>query len=465
MTRKKAVSLLLAVSAFLIPLVVPIPGLSFAAGIALSILLMAALLWMTEPIPIYATSVLVILLGVLLLSKDGLIFPAQHYDGLTLTSAADYFNTLANSIIILFLGGLLLADAAVKFEMDKNLTRWILKPFGSKPKNILLGLLLVTGSISAFMSNTATTAMMMAIVLPVISRFPKEDKFRIAAVLAIPFGANIGGIATPVGTPPNAVALAALAKTGVVIPFGSWVLMASPVALLGLGFVWIVLRRWYPSSESMIEVQVGGTFQKSSGAVAFYIVGGATAVLWMTESLHGISSGIISFFAVVGLTVTGVVNEHDIRKLPWEVLWLVAGGIALDVAMRSTGLAQWMVSSVAWSTFGQVGVLAAFILIPLLLAQFLSHTVCATLLMPLAIQVGTNLSQTRPEFAPLAAVSLAIGVSFAMVLPISTPPNAIATATGMVNTREMSKAGAVIGIVGFLITLLCSLFYWPLFLS
>jgi sodium-dependent dicarboxylate transporter 2/3/5 len=531
MSTRKILGLILGLIAFFIPLAVRFDGLSSAGHIALSILLLAACFWILEPIPIYATSMLVIFLGAALLSGQGPVYrnaslpliqpkavggglwevPAtavtsnrqvylekgkgevaavavtvEQVEGGTArvkglergdarivsdsrhplagyrpSSVADYFNTLANPIIILFLGGLLMADAAVKFNLDKNLTRLILRPFGTRPSHILLGLLAVTGLISAFMSNTATTAMMMTVVLPIIAQLEPEDPLRRAVVLAIPIGANIGGIATPVGTPPNAVALAALAKAGRPIPFGTWVLTAAPVAILGLLVAWRVLVRLFPSRREEFALQMTGSFDRSPKAILLYVIGGITVVLWVTEAVHGVSSSLVALFTVAALTVTGVVDRTDIEKIPWDVLWLVSGGIALDIAMQSTGLGAWLISKIPWGQLGKFLVVAVFALVAFAMAQILSHTISATLIVPLAVNVGLSGAGGQGFNLAVTCVVVGIGVSFGMSLPISTPPNAIAVSTGMVDTRDMARAGVIIGIAGIALMLILAQWYWP----
>ncbi|MDR9417119.1 MAG: SLC13 family permease, partial [Gracilimonas sp.] len=185
---KDAISILIGIIGFIIPFFLSIPGLSEAGHVALSIFIIAAVFWMLEPVPIYATSILVILLQVFFLSKQGVLFSEVTAEYAP-NSYTDFIGTLANPIIILFLGGFVLADAAVKFDLDKNLTRILLKPFGSKPKFIILGLMVVTGLLSAFMSNTATTAMMMTVILPIIAKTDLDDPLRIGLALSIPFAA------------------------------------------------------------------------------------------------------------------------------------------------------------------------------------------------------------------------------------------------------------------------------------
>jgi solute carrier family 13 (sodium-dependent dicarboxylate transporter), member 2/3/5 len=533
MKLKTILGLSFGILGFLLPFIIKFNGLSFAGHIALGIFLMAAMFWLFEPIPIFSTSLLVIFLGVILLSSQGLVFqnaelpnvkpvlvsgqvwevPAKAVTpnsevfivsgkgesaplkvsivnkgsektqiqsdkilpetkivsesdnklaGYKPAPSSDYFNSLANTIIILFLGGLLLADAATKYNLDKNLTRVILKPFGKNPSFITLGMLSVTAIVSAFMSNTAATAMMMTVVLPIIAQLKTDDPFKKAVVLAIPFGANIGGIATPVGTPPNAVVLAALSKQGIVIPFGSWVIMAAPLAIIMVIFTWWLLIKLFPPSMDKFELQMEGAFEKSPKAIILYIIFGLTIIFWVTEALHGISSSLIAFFAVAALTVTRVVDEEDVQKIPWDVLWLVSGGIALDVAMRSTGMGVWLVSNVAWSQLGSMSVLIVFALVAILMSTFLSHTVTSTILAPLAVGIGMSGALGGNASIAIAVMVVGIGTSWAMSLPISTPPNAIATSTGIIDTKSMAKAGVWIGIVGIILLLLFARFYWPL---
>lgn len=376
----------------------------------------------------------------------------------------DYMGTLANPIIILFLGGFMIAEAAVKYNFDKNLTRFLLKPFGTRPGPILIGLMAVTATLSAFMSNTATTAMMMTVIIPIMAQMSKGDRFKAALALSIPIAANIGGMATPIGTPPNAVVIAALQKQGIVISFTEWMALTLPLVLIILGLAWFMLVKLFPSDIKEFKVGSDAKFDKSSNAMVFYGIFAVTLILWVTESLHGISSNIVAFLPIAGLTLTNALSVSDIRKLPWEVLWLVAGGLALGLYMDQTGLATYMVRSISWETFGGFAVIAMFALVAVVMSNFLSNTVTATLLMPLAVGIGILQGSGPLELIELALV-IGVGTSMAMVLPISTPPNAIAMATGMVKTAEMAKTGLIIGVVGISLMLLYALVYWPLLLN
>ncbi|MAL18183.1 MAG: transporter [Balneola sp.] len=449
---------------FIIPFFLNIPGLSEAGHVALSIFFIAAVFWMLEPVPIYATSILVILLQVFFLSKQGVLFPETTGEYIP-NAYTDFIGTLANPIIILFLGGFVLADAAVKFDLDKNLTRVLLKPFGSKPKFILLGLMVVTAVLSAFMSNTATTAMMMTVILPIIARTKTSDPLRIGLALSIPFAANIGGIATPIGTPPNAVVIGALSTQGIDIAFTEWMVLAGPLVVVMLFAAWLILLWIFKPASQRVEMDMKGVFQKNKEAIFVYVVFATTVLLWITETFHGVGSSIIALIPVAALSLTGVLSKEGIRKLPWEVLWLVAGGISLGISMESTGLAEWIITSIEWSSFSTIFLIIAFSLVAIVMSNFLSNTVSATLLIPLAVSLAT--SGVAGEGFSLILVSLVIGVSasLAMMLPISTPPNAIAMSTGTLKTSDMTRAGFVIGIFGLLMVTLYALFYWPLILN
>jgi sodium-dependent dicarboxylate transporter 2/3/5 len=466
MNRLQQAGLILGIAGFLLPLFITFDGLSFPGHLALSIFLLAAFFWMLEPIPIHATSLLVILLGVGMLSGAGPIFsgmdPAVTLDqfGFKPGSAAAYVGTLANPIIILFLGGFMLADAAVKFNFDKNVTRVMMRPFGTQPKWIMLGLMTVTGVLSAFMSNTATTAMMMTVILPFMASMDKNDKFKVGLALSIPFAANIGGMATPIGSPPNAIVVAASARAGHMITFMEWMTLALPLVILAMLATWWLLYSMNKPSVSEIKLKQTSNWDTSTKAILFYGTFAITLVMWVTESLHGISSNYVALIPIAFLSMFSVMEPADLRKLPWEVLWLVAGGIALGIYMEETKLSGWLVGQLDWSMFSGIVILGMFALIGLVISNFMSNTVAATLLMPLAITIGVTQGDTALANPTLLALMIGLGTSFAMVLPISTPPNAIAMATGVVNTSDMAKSGILVGGIGIVLMLLFSVLFW-----
>lgn len=451
----RTVWLLLAVVCFVVPLVVDIPDLSAAGQRMLAIFLVAIVLWVAEPIPLYGTAALIIFLEIVMISDQAIVaLPA----GFEPASYRDYYFALADPVLILVLGGFFLAMGASRFHLDRAIGGIMLRPFGDRPSRIMLGLMLVTASFSMFMSNTATTATMMAIVLPVAAALPENDRLRAGMILSIPFAANIGGIGTPVGTPPNAIAIGQLAGAGITVSFGKWMLMAVPGVIVIIFITWWLLRWLFPSDTKSIPVKIEGKFAHSREAHIFYGVFIVTVLLWMTESFHGITSSVVGFVPVVVLLVTGVLTDKDLQKVQWHVLWLIAGGIALGRGIVDSGLDRWVIDLISWETFGSAIIIAAFALAALALASVMSHSASANLIVPIGISLAASPSL---DLDPLmVGFMIAIGASLAMALPISTPPNAIAYSSGFIKTADMAKAGILIGIIGLIIYLVVSPLLW-----
>jgi len=449
--------LALAVPAFAIPLLVDFGGLSEGGHRVMAIFLVAIVLWVTEAIPLYATAALVILLEVTLVSDQALwALPGAE----AAPDYATYFQTLAHPVLMLFLGGFFLASGASKFRLDRNLARVLLRPFGTSPRAVMLGLMLVTAVFSMFMSNTATTATMLAVVLPLMAALPPGDRLRAGLALSIPVAANIGGIATPVGTPPNAIAVGSLADAGITVGFGKWMLLATPATIVLLGASWLVLSKLFPSGSDTLEVSIGGRFDRSRGAVVFYMVFAVTVLLWLTESLHGIPSAVVGFAPVVVLLSTRVFDTEDLQRVPWHVLWLVGGGIALGIGVAETGLDAWLVEQVDWSALGSAAVLAVLALFALAMSTVVSNSAAANLLIPIGLALA--LSEAVDVEPVSAGFFIAVGASLAMALPISTPPNAIAYSTGVVATRDMVVVGALVGGMGIVLFLWVGPLLWNL---
>lgn len=463
--NKKTIGLIFGVIGLILPLIISFEGLSSAGHITLGIFVMAALFWILEPIPIYATSVLIILLQVFLLSDQSIFLNYISDQGYQPQSYKTFYGTMSSPIIILFLGGFSLAASAVKFGIDRNIAQLLLKPFGNQPKNVCLGLMVATAVLSAFMSNTATTAMMITVVIPIIAQLDSSDPFRKVVALSIPIGANIGGIATPIGTPPNAIAIAALREQGFDISFSTWMMLAVPLVIVMLLLAWQILLFLFPPATKHFEVNLEAKFQKSTPALFAYIVFALTVLLWVTEKLHGISSNVIAFLPIAALPTLSVLDKNDIRGFSWEVLWLVAGGISLGLSLQHTGLAAWIIHLINWNLLGGFGLTLAFCLVGLGVANLVSNTVSATILVPLAIGLGLS-GMAGADFDMLGSIiTIGVIVSFSMVLPISTPPNAIAMSTGLIETKDLAKAGLLIGLLGLVGTLVCSLLFWPMILK
>lgn len=452
-TKIQIVGQVLAVVGFLAPFLVDIPGLDPAGERMLSIFIAAIVLWVTEAIPLVATAVFVIMAEILLISDKALLPVGEEAP-----KYQDFFAALANPVVMLFLGGFLIADGAAKYGVDRGLAAVFLKPFKGSPRATVLGIMLVTGVLSMFMSNTATTATMFAVLMPVMGSLP-PGKARTGVALSIPVAANIGGIGTPVGTPPNAIAMGALAQQGHGISFFDWTVAATPYMLVMLIFAWAVIAFVFIPKDARIDVNIDASFGTSKNELIFYVTAAVTILLWMTEVVHGVSSYVVGFIPVVVLLGASVMTGKDLKALDWPVLWLVGGGIALGDGVGATGLDKWLVGSVDWASLPGVLLFLGLALFALALSNVISNSATANLLVPLGLSLATG---SLADSAVHIGVVLAIACSLAMCLPISTPPNAIAYSSGEVTTKSMAINGAIIGLVGVALLVLVLPFYWAL---
>lgn len=426
---------------------IPINNLTTIEHRVLALFILAALLWVLEPIPIFATSVLVIVLQLFLISDQSLSFLRNHSKVPDFGTELKYqkiMETFGSPIILLFIGGFFLADAATKYRLDLNLARILVRPFGKRPHAVLFGIMLVTAMFSMFMSNTATTAMMLAILTPVIAVFPEGDKGKIAMCLAIPFAANIGGLGTPVGTPPNAIAMNYLQG----ISFATWMAFAVPYVILALILSWLVLIWLYPAKIPEITLDIQSKFQTNWRALVFYFTFIATIILWILEPLHSMNSYVVAMIPVAVFTATGIITAKDLNNMEWNVLWLLTGGIALGQALEQSGLAKHIIASIPFDTMSAYMIVFMATMIAFFLSNFMSHTAAANLLLPIMSILGATPSLTPLGGGKMLILVVTFTCSMAMAMPISTPPNAMAHAAGRLENKDMLKAGLIIGIGG-----------------
>ena len=437
-----------------------IEGLTVVQQRVIALFAFAALMWMFEIIPNWTTSLLVIVISLLTISDKGIgIFCDPAYG--QLVSYKSLMASFADPVVMLFLGGFVLAIVAEEYGLDVTLARFLLKPFGTKPKMVLLGFLVVIAVFSMFMSNTATAAMMLAFLAPVLSVLPSDDKGKIGLALAIPIAANLGGIGTPIGTPPNATAVRFLAEAGHEVTFMEWSTRMIPFVLIMILFAWVVLQFLFPFKTKKLVLDIPANSRPTDWKTrVVWVTFIGTIVLWATESLTGINSNVVALIPLGVLSMTGIFNRKSIEKINWTVLWLVAGGFALGTALQSSGLAKVLINAIP---FGSMSVLWVFLIAGLVcyfLSNFISNSATAALLIPILIVVAEGMADpaagNNASFLALggthAMISfIAVCASIAMIFPISTPPNAIAASTGLVQTKDMAKVGLIIGVVGYVL--------------
>ena len=424
----------------------------------IALFVFAALMWMFEIIPNWTTSLLLIVLTLLTISDKGIGFLCDPKYG-TLVSYKSLMASFADPVVMLFMGGFVLAIMAEKYGLDVTLARILLKPFGTKPSMVLLGFLVVIAIFSMFMSNTATAAMMLAFLAPVLQVLPADDKGRIGLSLAIPVAANIGGIGTPIGTPPNATAVRFLAESGYEVTFSEWSIRMIPYVLIMILVAWVLLQLMFPFKTKKLVLDIPENKRPVDWKTyVVWITFIGTILLWATESLTGINSNVVALIPLGVLTMTGIFTKDDIKEINWTVLWLVAGGFALGTALQGSGLAKTLISAIPFGSMSVLSVLIIAGLVCYFLSNFISNSATAALLIPILIVVAEGMADpsatNNASFLAFggthAMISfIAVCASIAMLFPISTPPNAIASSTGLVQTKDMAKVGIIIGAIGF----------------
>ena len=430
----------------------------------IAIFVFTAMMWILEVIPTWTTSVVAIVSILLTTSNKGLGFLIAKENVGALTNYKDVMAAFADPVIMLFLGGFVLAFAATKVGLDVQLAKVMLKPFGTNPKTVLLGVLLVIGIFSMFMSNTATAAMMLTFLTPVLATLPKDGGGRISLALAIPIAANIGGMGTPIGTPPNAIALGALQEAGYNITFAGWMLRMVPYVILMLVIAWFLLMKLYPFKAKSIELKIEGQevkvtpFQKYVVWVTFAL----TIILWVGESIFKINSNIVAMIPFAVFSATGIMKAKHLEHINWAVLWMVASGFALGTALNQTGLASTLIKTIPFASWNALVVMLVGGFICYFLSNFISNSASANLVVPILIVVGKAMAG-NPGFealggVPAMIVGVAIAASVAMCLPVSTPPNALAHSTGMITTKQMATVGIIMGAVGLTLGYLMLIF-------
>ena len=461
--RKKA--LLFLITALLTVIVWNLPidsfgidGLTIVQQRVIAIFVMAVMLWLTEAIPAWATSVVIIF--VLLFFVSDSAFKIMQGSEAEMGKLLDYQGVMAcfaDPTIILFLGGFVMAIAATKSGLDVLMAKTLIAPFGKKSENVLLGFMLITGIFSMFISNTATAAMMLTFLTPVFKALPANGKGRIALTMAIPIGANLGGMGTPIGTPPNAFAYKVLTAPdglNLDIGFGDWMMIMCPMVLVMLVLAWFIIRKMFPFSQKTIELQIKGDIQFNWRTIVVAATFILTIVLWVFgKKYFGINANTVAMLPIAVFAFTGVLTADDLKEIDWAVIWMVAGGFALGLAMNGTGLAENAVKSIPFDTFNPIVIMIVSGLVCFALSNFISNTATAALLIPILTVVCAGMGNSLESIGGTSTIiiGVAVAASCAMSLPISTPPNAIAYSTGLIQQTDMVKAGLTIGLISMIL--------------
>mgnify|MGYP006186912593 FL=1 len=426
------------VVALLVTLLVKEPSFTQAQNDVLFLLLFSVLLWLTEAVSPFSVGLFIITFLVYSMGFD--LFTDTPQD------VSVFVNTFSSSVIWLLLGGFFLASAMTKTKLDEDLIHLTLKICGTNPKWILFGLMTVTMVASMLISNTATTAMVVASLIPLINKLGKESKTGKALLLGIPIAATTGGMGTLIGTPPNAIAVGALNNAGIAMEFVDWLKFGMPIAILLTFISWWVLVKLFMKVVEPITIEennntitVNTTMKTQRNIVIGVLI--VTLIMWLSTPLHGIRAAAVSAIPLVVLTLTGILKGADIRAMGWDTLLLVAGGLALGIGLQETGLLNIYAERIATIEVSDTVFLLILAYATMLFSNIMSNTATSTVLIPLGMAILPNMQLE-------VAMIIGLSASTALFLPVSTPPNAIVYSTGLIDQKDLRLGGALIGLIG-----------------
>lgn len=440
----------------------PPDGVTPVAWRMLAITLWMVLWWLSEALPIPATALLPLVL-----------MPLFEVQGMPETAAS-----YANPLIFLFLGGFLLAAAMQRVGLHRRVALGIVLFVGASPGRIVLGFMLATAFLSMWISNTATTMMMFAVVLSVIDfvgRQSRDDRmvrnFGVALMLSVAYAASIGGVGTLVGSPPNAMLAGFLQQTyGIEISFARWMMIGLPVVVVMLPVTWLLLTRLlFPASMmqvgdagGLVDAEVKALGPMAQGERLVAVVFGTAALGWILRDPLAHLTGLPLDDAMIAITAAMILFGIPVsrsqgcyaldwtatRDLPWGILLLFGGGLALAGGFSSSGLARIIGESVA-----EIGMATAFLVLVVLVAmvyltEITSNTASTATFLPIlgAVAVGVGLNVLT------LTVPVALGASMAFMMPVATPPNAIVFAYDRMQLSDMLRAGFLMNIIAIAVT-------------
>ncbi|MCH6255087.1 SLC13 family permease [Puniceicoccaceae bacterium K14] len=448
----------------------PVEGLSPMAWKTAGLGTMMALWWMTECLPLAVTA----------------FMPLVIVPFVGLSPIKSLSSSYAHPLIFLFLGGFLLSIAMEKTGLHLRIARGVVNAIGSSPKRQVGGMMLVTAFLSMWMSNTATTIMMLPVAMSTIAAVSASSKgsispsFAPTALLCIAYGASIGGMATLIGTPPNALLAAYLESSyGIEIGFGQWMLFGVPFSVILLILTWFLVASrglGEVSNEAFKDSSVEpwkklGAMSRSELLVA--IVFGTTAICWMLRSYLNSSLGLSISDTGIAMTAATLLfmlpsSEkdggrlmiwEDTKKVPWGVLILFGGGLALAGLMKSSGLTEFIGGLFeGLAGWDPIWVIAAVVLAVVFLTEITSNTATTAGLLPLMGPIAVSMGG-EPV---LLAIPAAVIASCAFMLPVATPPNAIVFASGELKISQMVRAGIRLNVLSAILLVIFARWLAPL---
>ena len=415
------------------------PSFSQAQTYVLFLLCFSIGLWLTEAVPPFAVGLFIIAYLAFTLGSELFATTPQNVE--------IYLNTFSSSVIWLMMGGFFLASAMTKTRLDADLIRLTMKVCGSDPKRVLFGLMMVTMVFSMLISNTATTAMVIAALMPLLVRLGKQSPVAKGLVLGIPIAATTGGMGTIIGSPPNAIAVGALVTAGQTLDFITWMYYGLPIALFLTWLSWRMLVKRFMAKTEPLSVDDSGpadvpvTREFRAKRVTVAVILSVTLALWLTSPVHHLGAAAVSAIPLVFLPLSRILTSEDIRAIGWDTLILVAGGLALGTALQQTGLLGVYAGRLASLQVPNIVFYLVLAYATMLFSNVMSNTATSTVLIPLGMAI-------LPANGIEVCMIVGLSASTALFLPVSTPPNAIAYSTGLIGQKDLRLGGLLMGLLG-----------------
>lgn len=474
MELSKKLGLLLGPIAFLILVNLPVQLVSEQGDAVIAVASWMLIWWITEAVSISVTALLPLLL-----------FPL-----LKIIPIAEVGANYGSPIIFLFFGGFVMALALEKVNLHKRIALNIIKLTGTTPNRVVLGFMIATASLSMWISNTASTVVMLPIALSVINLlvndedgFTKSDQnFALSVMLGIAFSANAGGIATVIGTPPNSVLIGLLENEyNIQISFLKWMTIGLPFAIVMVTITYFVLVKWmfpnkdlkFNASKEVIHAELKKLGPTSGKEKMVLVIFAVTVFLWIFRTLIntifptlGLSDTMISIFAAIALFSIPynikkgdfIIQWKDTSKLAWGILILFGGGLALAKGMSTSGIVDLVSSAIASSEISILFTAALLIVLMLFMTELMSNVALVAVLAPVVAGIAIGLE--IPLLYLLIPVTMASSCAF--MLPMATPPNAIVFASGYVKVPQMARVGIVLNLIAVALLILVFQFVIPL---
>ncbi len=473
MELSKKLGLIIGPIVFLILIIQPLQLVSEQGDAVIAVAAWMLIWWITEAVSISVTALLPLLL-----------FPL-----LKIMPIAEVGANYGSPIIFLFFGGFVMALALEKVNLHKRIALNIIKFTGTTPNKVVLGFMIATASLSMWISNTASTVVMLPIALSVIKLliddedgFTKNDQnFALSVMLGIAFSANAGGIATVIGTPPNSVLIGLLENEyNIQISFLKWMTIGLPFSIVMIAITYFVLVKWmfpnknlkFNASKDVIQAELkklGPTSGKEKMVLSIFAV---TVFLWIFRTLInnlfpnlGLSDTMISVFAAITLFSVPynikkgdfIINWKDTSKLAWGILILFGGGLALAKGMSVSGIVDLVSNAIASSDIGILFTASLLILLMLFMTELMSNVALVAVLAPVVAGIAIGLE--IPILYLLIPVTMASSCAF--MLPMATPPNAIVFASGYVKVPQMARVGIILNLIAVALLIVVFQFIIP----